>query len=388
MQFLYYECFSGISGDMNLGALLDLGLPFDYLLAELKKLGVEGYSITQEKSMKNGIEGTKCIVKCDEHHHHRKFSDIRKIIEKSSLNDNIKKLAVAIFEKVAEAEAKIHGKSVEEVHFHEVGAVDSIVDIVGAAIAIDYFKPEKIISTPVELGSGFAQCAHGQFPVPAPATAEILKDVPVTAGNQPFEATTPTGAAIIKTLANEFSASSAIKMTKTAYGIGHKSADIPNVLRVSLCQPAAHDKKPHHKMIECNIDDMNPELTGYIMEKMLNAGADDVFITPIIMKKSRNGSKISVLCKTGMEKQMIDLLLSETTTFGVRFYDVGKTMLERDFIKTTTKYGEVNVKRAFLNGTIVKQKPEYEDCLAISKEKNVPIQKVYEEIEKSFSVNE
>lgn len=384
MNILYFECFSGVSGDLFLSALLDLGLPFDYLNKELKKLGVEGYSIEKNSEIKSGIQGTGIKVRCQESHHHRKFSDIKKILEQSSLNDSVKSMGIAIFHKVAEAEAKIHGKSIDEVHFHEVGALDSIADITGAAIGIDYFKPDRVISTPLEVGSGFADCAHGRFPVPAPATAEILKDVPLKYGNQPFEATTPTGAAIMKTIADEFTATAELKLKKTAYGVGYRSGNVPNVLRVSQAEPLIHQPHMPHLVVECNLDDMNPELSGYVMDKLFEAGAEDVFITPIIMKKSRNGAKISVLCSENSRKIIMETLLKETTTFGLRFYRIEKTALERDFIQVSTQFGEIRVKRAYLNGKIIKHKPEFEDCQAIARKMNVPIHQVYYEIEKAF----
>ncbi len=384
MKILFFECFSGVSGDLFLSALIDLGLPFDYLNQELKKLGVEGYSIEKNSEIKNGIKGTGIKVNCQESHHHRNFSDIKKILEQSKLNDHVKSMGIDIFHKVAEAEAKIHGKSIDEVHFHEVGALDSIADITGAAIGIDYFKPDRVISTPLEVGSGFADCAHGRFPVPAPATAEILKDIPLKYGNQPFEATTPTGAAIMKTIVDEFTASAELRIKKTAYGVGYHTGNVPNVLRVSQAEPLIRQPHMPHQVIECNLDDMNPELTGYVMDKLFEAGAKDVFITPIIMKKSRNGAKISVLCPDNSRESIMEILLKETTTFGLRFYQVEKTALERDFIKVSTQYGEISVKRAYLNGKIIKHKPEFEDCQAIANKMNIPIHQVYYEIEKAF----
>ncbi|SHJ96826.1 hypothetical protein SAMN02745883_00942 [Caminicella sporogenes DSM 14501] len=247
MKILYYDCFSGISGDMNLGALIDLGVDTDYLLKELSKLGLNSeYKIKIEKKNKNGIEGTKVDVilqhehkkhhhdKKHHHHVHRNLKDIEEIINSSTLNDSIKKLSISMFMKIAEAEAKVHGKTLYEVHFHEVGAIDSIIDIVGAAICIDYLKPDKIVASHVQVGGGFVECAHGLIPVPAPATVEILKGIPIKSGIVPFETTTPTGAAILAVNVDEFTDKVDMTIEKVGYGVGSRDLEIPNVLRVYL----------------------------------------------------------------------------------------------------------------------------------------------------------
>ncbi|HEY4787064.1 MAG TPA: nickel pincer cofactor biosynthesis protein LarC [Bacteroidales bacterium] len=411
MKILYYDCFSGISGDMNLGALVDLGVDQSYLIQELKKLGIQGYSISFTPDQRKGITGTRADVNLTEqgdysstpfkfeglkkvadtqihhhqkHNHGRNYADIRKLIDESSLNNNIKKISIAIFQKVAEAEAHVHGKSVDEVHFHEVGAVDSIVDIVGAAICIDYLNPDKIISSPVQLGGGMVKCAHGIFPVPAPATAEILKGKPVKLGAVPVETTTPTGAAILAVLVNEFTDRPDFSISKIAYGIGHRDNDLPNVLRVCLAesggQPAFDYLRSTAVMFECNIDDMNPEMYEYIMDKLFEAGADDVYFQPIIMKKTRPGTKISVLCQHTVAPSVENILLQETSTLGLRKYEVQKTMLKRDWKTVETKWGTVRVKLGLINGVTSKTKPEYVDCLRIARENNIPITDVYKEI--------
>ncbi|MCG8700359.1 MAG: nickel pincer cofactor biosynthesis protein LarC, partial [Bacteroidales bacterium] len=282
MNILYYECFAGISGDMNLGALIDLGVPVEYLKSELQKLPVPGYSISTEKSLKMGISGTKVTVQLTEHHghhhhhhhehhdHHRGFSDIKKLIEESELSPNVKKDSIGIFTYIAQAEGKIHNKPANEVHFHEVGAVDSIVDIVGAAICIDYLKPGKIMCSTVQLGGGFVKCAHGTFPVPAPATMEILQNVPVAKGIVQKETTTPTGAAILKYYVSEFTDTPTFSLSKTSYGLGHYDFDIPNVLRVSLVseQSILDLETASATMIECNIDDMPAEHTEFVLKNL------------------------------------------------------------------------------------------------------------------------
>lgn len=379
-MILYYDCFSGISGDMNMAAMIDLGVPVDHLKTELKKLKLDGYKLEVKPAERNGIVGTQVKVRLDDgrsHHHHRNLSDIVKIIDDSDLNDYVRKQSIAMFEKLAEAEARVHGKEINEIHFHEVGAVDSIVDIVAAAICLDYFKPEKIYSSPVQLGSGMVKCAHGIFPVPAPATAEILKGAPVSTGIQPFEATTPTGAVILATQVDEFVEKAAFTISETAYGIGHKESDTPNVLRLMKIELSGDDPDDHF-MLECNLDDMSAEQLAYVMEKLLASGADDVFVSPIIMKKSRNASKLSVLFHKSQMDEIKECVIKETSSFGFRVYPVAKTELDRDFKELKTEYGNVSIKQAYYKGEVIKQKPEYEDCARIAREHKIPIRKVYD----------
>jgi pyridinium-3,5-bisthiocarboxylic acid mononucleotide nickel chelatase len=403
MNILYYDCFAGISGDMNLGTLIDLGVPSGYLTKELNKLKLDGYSIDVSKELKMGIAGTKVTISIpDRHHHaednhghshghihnhetkhekhpHRSIKDIRKIIESSSLNSLIKEKSLAVFSEIAIAEAKIHSKPIDAIHFHEVGAIDSIVDIVGAAICIDYLKPDRILASTVELGGGFVECAHGIFPVPAPATAEILRNIPIRTGTVDKETTTPTGAAILKVFVDEFTDHLQISIEKTAYGIGHRDLKIPNVLRTywgklsetsDLLQSAAI-------MIECNIDDMNPEHYPYIMDLLFEAGAQDVFMVPIIMKKSRPAVQLSVLCDTSDSEKMVHILLNETTSLGIRYSHVAKSMLERRNHTVKTAFGPVRVKEGIFNGRIIKCKPEYDDCARIAKQAGIPLSDVY-----------
>ncbi len=371
---------------MNLAALLDLGVPGSFLINELKKLKLTGYTVEITSDQRNSIFGTKVKVNLNKdksNNHHRHLSDITKIIKNSDLNNNIKNRSLKMFQKLAEAEAKVHGKDINEIHFHEVGAIDSIIDIIGAAICLDYLKPDKIFCSSVELGSGMVKCEHGVFPVPAPATAEILKNIPVKTGNQPFEATTPTGAVILACNVNEFSNIDNFLIKKTAYGIGHKKSEIPNVLRIISGELLEQKgQKKLHTMFECNIDDMNPEIAEFIMDKLFDAGADDVFITPIIMKKSRNASKLCVLCHNSIKEIVSEIIIKETSTFGFRSYPVNKTELKRNFIDLETKYGIVRIKRAIYNEDIIKQKPEYEDCVKLARENNIPIKDIYREIHK------
>jgi uncharacterized protein (TIGR00299 family) protein len=395
MKVLYYDCFAGISGDMNLGAMIDIGVDKDYLISELDKLSVGGFQISVSKELKNGISGTSVSVdliksnikNTDSGHSHvhkqqlenRNLEDIVKIITVSGLSEYVKKLSIQIFTRIAEAEAKIHHKTVSEIHFHEIGAIDSIVDIVGAAICFDYLKPDIIMASSIELGGGFVECAHGTFPVPAPATAEILAGIPVRSGAVMHETTTPTGAAILASVVNEFTDNTAFIIEKVGYGLGHKDFEIPNLLRVFLgkINRADDTKSSVSLIVECNIDDMNPELYDYIFDSLFRVGANDVFITPIIMKKSRPAVTLSVLCNAEIEHEVEKILFEETSTLGVRKYKVGKTMLDRKITSIDTPFGQIRIKSAFYNGRLIKSKPEYEDCLRIAKDKQVPISEVY-----------
>lgn len=406
MKVLYYDCFCGISGDMNLGAMIDLGVDKEYLLKEISMLKLDSeYEIEFTRAIKKGITGSKVDVtlknqdkehKHDHHHkhdhehnhdsdtshHHRNLKDIENIINSSSLNDRVKKLSLAMFMKVAEAEAKVHGKSIYEVHFHEVGAVDSIIDIVGSAICIDYLDVDKIIASAVQVGGGFVKCAHGLIPVPAPATVEILRDIPIKTGLVDFETTTPTGAAILSANVDEFTDKIEFSIDKIGYGIGNRELEIPNVLRVYLGKEEKKEEIENQHLLETNIDDMNPELYSYVEERLFEEGALDVFKTPIIMKKGRPAIKLSILVNDKREKDVLDVIFKETTSIGIRKFKVEKIMLKRDFTKVHTRYGDITIKNSYHQGKIVKFKPEYEDCKRLAKENNIPIAEIYREVNK------
>lgn len=383
MRVLCYDCFSGISGDMNLGAMLDLGIEESYLKSELDKLNLRGWELKVEKAQKHGIHGTKVTVKQTKHEHaHRHLSDIEKIIDGSSLGGDVKELSMKIFRKIAVAEAKVHGIPVEEVHFHEVGAIDSIVDITGAAICFAALKPDAVFVSEIELGSGFVKCDHGNLPVPAPATAEIVKGMPVRTGGVGFEATTPTGAAILSALGTEFGSTQAVKITRTGYGVGHKDhPDIPNLLRVSLGETVSNSATGHKALlIESNIDDMNPEFYDHISERLFKAGASDVYFSQIIMKKGRPGVVLKVICETGLEDAVKDIIFKESTTLGIRIFEFRKETLAREFGKISTVYGEITIKKSFYENLPVSVKPEYEDCKRIASEKGIPVKEVYNHV--------
>lgn len=442
MKMLYYDCFAGISGDMNLGALIDLGVDKGYLIEELYKLSIsQEFKIKIETKQKMGITGTKVDVIltnevdvhdhshhihnasadinhehaiskneeiCHNHdhkhththnnehnhthdhkhthahnhtHQHRNLTSIYEIIEQSNLNANVKRISKDIFEVVAIAEGKVHGKPMDQVHFHEVGAVDSIVDIIGAAICIDKLGVDKIFASTVELGGGFVKCAHGIIPVPAPATTEILTDIPVSKGKVDSETTTPTGAAILKTMVDEFNDSIKFKIIKTGYGLGTKDFEIPNVLRVFIGEINDY-KSDKQTMLEVNLDDMNSELYGHVEDKLFENGALDVYKTPIIMKKGRPAIKLSVLTNKDNVHNIEKILLVETTTLGLRKYQVDKVMLNREFTTISTRYGEIPVKKGLLDGEVIKTKPEYEVCNRLAKQYGVPIKDIYDEVSK------
>jgi len=386
MKILYYDCFSGISGDMNLGAMVDLGISPRHISDQLNLLNIKDeYTLTFENSRKMGISGTKAVVKLQHRNHthphpRRHLSDIEHIIKNSKIAEPVKQLSLQIFQRIAQAEARVHGTTTEQVHFHEVGATDAMVDIVGAAICFHQLDVDEVWSRPPELGSGFVHCTHGRMPVPAPATAELVRNIPTTSGAVQAETTTPTGAAILTTLAHRFTGRPSFTIKKTGYGLGHHDLEIPNVLRVYLAE--TDEKAPGPVMMECNIDDMNPEQYEIVMDKLFRAGADDVFLTHLIMKKGRPAVKISVLCHRENLDTMKDILFTETTTLGLRHYPVEKDMLKRTIREYNTPMGKVRVKEARYRDMLIRRKPEWEDCKKIAAGKNVPVQQVYLEIER------
>ena len=380
MKIIGYDCFSGISGDMNLGAMIDLGIDKAYLTDELNKLNLPGWELLVQKDQRHGITGTKVTVSKTRHEHaHRHLSDIEKIIEDSALDDKTKELSVKIFMKIAQAEATVHGISIDQVHFHEVGAVDSIIDVVGAAICFNALNVDAVHVSTVELGGGFVICDHGKLPVPAPATVEIIKGIPVKKGGVDFEATTPTGAAILATLGTNFNPDLAIKIEKTAYGVGQKEhQDVPNLLRVFLGETIVKQETGHDALqIECNIDDMNPEFYDYISDKLFKAGASDVFLSNIMMKKCRPGILLNVICESELADTVKNIIFTESTSLGIRTFRFRKDTLVRKLETIQTIYGKVAVKRSYFDTKEVSCKPEYEDCKRIAAEKEIPLKEVY-----------
>lgn len=394
MKTLYFDCSSGISGNMTLGALLEIVGDEKYLLEELKKLNIDGYKIEISKQVKNGITGTYFNVILEhehhhshedehehhhhEHHHHehRNLNDVNNIIDNSSLDNNTKDLAKRIFLRVAKAESKVHNKPLDEVHFHEVGAIDSIVDIVGTAILINKINPDKIISSIVNDGYGFIECAHGTMAVPVPATSEIFanSNVKFRQIDIDTELVTPTGAAIIAELAEDFITLPAMVTEKIGWGTGTKDLKIPNVLKVYYGE--IQENSENFVVMETNIDDCSGEILGYTSEKLFAQGALDVFYTPIFMKKNRPAYRLSVACRKEDMFKLQNIIFKETTTIGIRYRFESRTELGREFIEIDTKYGKIKAKKVTNNGETYVY-PEYESMKKIAEEKNIPLKELY-----------
>ncbi|HCL89821.1 MAG TPA: nickel pincer cofactor biosynthesis protein LarC [Candidatus Atribacteria bacterium] len=389
MKIAYFDCFSGISGDMTVGALLDAGLKIETLEKELKKLGLSGYQLEVNKVVKKGISATQFKVRIKEEGVERRFKDILTILEKSKLDEEIKKETKKIFFNIAQAESKIHRKDLDKIHFHEIGGLDSIIDITSAVIGIKTLGIEEIYSSALPVGKGFVKCAHGVIPVPAPATLELLKNIPTYSGGIESEMITPTGAGIIGTLAKSFRERPLMKIERTGYGAGEKEFTIPNLLRVSIGEKILKDE--HSKdgyvsdeavLIDTNIDDMNPEFYDYIMEKLFSQGALDVFLTPIQMKKNRPAHMFSIVVYEQNLKEILEVLFSESTTLGVRIREIKRLRLAQQNFIAETKYGKIRVKVGIFKGEIKNVAPEYEDCKKMAKQHKIPLKEVYEEAKK------
>ena len=380
MKTLYFDCFAGASGDMILGAMIGAGVDPDYLREQLSLLPVTGFKIRVETVDRSGLSATYARVETAHEHAHRHLSDIKQIIEDSRLSAGVKERAIQIFTRLAEAEAKVHNEPVDHVHFHEVGALDAIVDVVGAAICFDYLKIDRFVCSPLHVGSGMVQMAHGRFPVPPPAVTELLRGVPFYATEIKGELLTPTGAAIITAVCSEYGPIPHLKTETTGYGAGTREyQDFPNVLRVLIGETdatAAIDEQLW--MIETNLDDASPQILGHVMDRVLELGALDCFFTPVQMKKSRPGVLLSVLCSRDEKEAVMKLLFTETTTLGVRSYEVSRRALQRSVVQVETQYGPIDVKVAHLDGRVVNEMPEFEQCRAAAVKANVPL-KVVEE---------
>src|SRR5713101_6138981 len=387
-KLAYFDCFSGISGDMTLGALVDAGYDLALLRSGLEGLQIPSWAISAEKVWKNGMSATFVRVTAEDQTKHRSLSAILEMFDKSQLSNSVRKNAAAIFRRLGEAEASVHDVPLEKIHFHEVGAVDAIVDIVGACIGCEALGIQKFACSPLNVGGGSAKMAHGILPVPAPATANLLQGKPTYSNGVQRELVTPTGAAIVATLCDTFGPQPAMSVASIGYGAG--SADLegqPNVLRIMIGE-AAEKAVPGFdeeiSVIEANLDDMNPQIYGYFQEKALAAGALDVYTTPVQMKKNRPGTLLSVLCKPADAQALMLLIFAETTTFGVRTYSAQRRVLPREFVKVNTSFGEVRVKLSRVNGRILHVSPEYDDCRKLAEEKNVPLQRVISEALRSY----
>ena len=416
MKTLYLDIFSGISGDMFLGAMIDLGVDAAVLEAELAKLSLGGYQLHVGRKTKANIEGVKFDVhllptKGDEHSHEhghshshshddnghsheRNFADIQSLITDSSLSGWVKEKSIAVFRRVAEAEGKVHGMPPDEVHFHEVGAVDSIVDIVGGCIALELLDKPRVLAAPVTEGTGWVECAHGRFPVPTAATLEILgaRGVTVNQCDEPHELVTPTGAALLAEFAESFGLMRGVTPERIGYGLGTRDMNTrPNVLRAVLGQAeAATEAKPLDwerdtvTVIETNLDDINAEHLGHFVETALEAGALDVFHTPIQMKKNRPGVLLTVLCAEADADRFSEMILRETTALGVRRHAADRRKLRREVVTVETPLGQVRVKLGRLNGELVQAAPEYESCRDVAAKAGVPLKAVYAAAQKAL----
>ena len=408
MKIAYFDCFSGISGDMVLGALVDAGLDPDLLQTELARLNLPGISISFKPTAKHAIAATQAEVRCSDKpisaseeyhihldqlttlrpplvplahgagsHAHHQLKDILEIIRTSSLDDHVKNTSTQIFQRLAAAEAQVHGMPPEQVHLHEVGALDAVVDIVGTVAGLQLLNVEVVHASPLRFGTGFVRCAHGRYPVPVPGVLALCKDVPTEQTEIRAELVTPTGAALISTLAKSFGPAPAFRQERVGYGAGRRDLkEMPNLLRVRIGETLHALPQDRAVLVEANIDDMNPEIYGYLFQLLLERGAIDVYITPVYMKKGRPGSLLSVLVDEDKLDDISHTLLAETTTLGVRYHQVERRKLERSITTVKTQYGPVRVKICIFDN-LQRLAPEYDDCAQLARQQNVPIQSVY-----------
>lgn len=380
MRTLYLDCFAGVSGNMFLGALIDLGLPEACLREELAKLPVNGYDLIVRRVEKQGISASYVNVKNGNHHHHRHLPEINKIIDGAPLSQTVKANSKKVFWRLAEAEAKVHGTTVEHIHFHEVGAVDAIIDIVGTVFGLDYLGIEHIYTSKLVTGTGYVKCSHGRMPVPAPATVELLTGIPHETGDIAKELVTPTGAALVAALSQGHGPMPKKFISEAVgYGAGTWDLVIPNVVRAVLGKVAIVTDQGGHTVIEANIDDLNPQIYAYVMEKLFIAGARDVWLTPIIMKKGRPATQLSVLADDQALDSIIAVVFSETSTIGMRFYPVDRAVADRELVAVDTAWGQVKVKVSSYQGRICNIAPEFEDCRRLAEECNLPLKVVWQE---------
>jgi hypothetical protein len=386
MRIAYLDTIAGISGDMTLGAFISAGVELEHLQNELKRLNLNGYELKTEAVTSNGISAVKLsVIVHEQPHYHRHLKDIYTIIDSSTLNDTVKDNAKKIFLELAKAEASVHNTTIEKIHFHEVGAVDAIVDIVGTAICLEILNIERVFSSPVKLGSGgFVETEHGRMPIPTPATVELLKNYPTILTDIPSELTTPTGASIVKALSNGIIPFEKIQVQSIGYGAGSRNlGDVPNLLRIFIADlfPTATDEDV--VIIETNIDNMNPEIYPYVIEKLLAAGAHDAYLIPIIMKKGRPGILLSALTAKSNLQDIVNIIFQQTTTLGVRIQGVQRKKLSRSSKTVKTSFGDVKVKVIQTDG-IERLTPEFEECKRISDKHNIPIIEVYKILEKEL----
>lgn len=388
----YFDCFSGISGDMTLGALLDLGVPLKWLKETLAGTPLQGFDLKVSSVSRSGIRANRVEVLVNDYQQEQNFAAIKSIIENSSLSDTVKSTSIDIFQRLADVEAGIHGCTPEEVHFHEVGGIDAMVDIIGTALCLEYLGIDQIVASRIPLGKGFVACRHGQLPVPAPATAALLKRVPVYGTDIQHELVTPTGAAIISSVAQSFGALPEIRIQSIGYGAGARELESrPNLLRIIAGEAVIQGKDLSTDqvwVVETNIDDMNPEIFGFVMERLFEDGALDVYWIPVYMKKNRPGTMVQVLCEIQNRDTIIERLFSETTSIGIRYYEARRRLLAREKFMLKSSYGMVAVKRIGDPAGPTRLVPEYEVCKKIALGKKLPLRLVYETIVKEANRKE
>jgi len=380
MRILYFDCFAGIAGDMTVAALIELGLPLETLREGLAALPLSGYTLESSRVDRHGVAGTSFrVTLLQEDQPHRHYSGIAAMIEAAPLKPRVKELAQRIFRRLAEAEASVHGVAIERVHFHEVGAVDSIVDIVGTAIGLDYLGIDRVYASGLPFGRGFVQTAHGRLPVPAPATAFLMQGIPLGADIGEGERVTPTGAAIVAALAEGFGPPPAMKPELIGYGAGDKDfPELPNLLRLVLGEDAQSSSHEEVLVIETHVDDMNPEIFGFLMERLLDAGALDVAFSPLQMKKNRPATRLTVIAAQGELEKLSGIILAESTAIGLRYYPVRRITLARSLEVRQSSLGPVRVK-VLENGRVA---PEFESCRDIALKRGLPLLEVYRTVER------
>lgn len=388
MKLAYFDCFSGASGDMVLGALLDAGLPADALREDLAKLNLADYSLDVQKIKKQGFAATKVNVLMTGKPGHRHLKNIVEILDKSSLSDAVRNQARAVFTRLAEAEAAAHNSTIERVHFHEVGAVDAIVDVVGAVASLHRLGIARVECSPIPTGHGTVKCEHGIMPVPAPGTAALLKGIPILATDELGELTTPTGAAILTTLSQRFGPLPGMKLAAIGYGAGTRDGQTrPNLLRVLIGEAAdatAGAESDEVVILEANLDDTTPQAVGFVTDRLIEAGALDVASTPITMKKSRPGIKLSVIAPPPLADALEGILFLETTTFGVRRYNCRRTTLARTIDSVETRFGPIRVKVGRRAGQVIIASPEFDDCAAAARKYAAPLREVMDEARRAW----
>ena len=401
-RILYFDCFNGASGDMVLGALLDAGLPLEELRGALGSLAIEGASVSATRVLRAGVSATKFVAEehghntherdhghGDAHHHHhhahRSLAEISTLIERSALSPAGQQRAKELFYRLGEAEADIHQMPIDKIHLHEVGAVDSIIDIVGAVFAIEWFRADRIVSSPLNVGGGMVKSAHGNFPVPAPATVKLLAATPVYSSGVQSELVTPTGALLVTSYATSFGPVPAMTIERTGYGAGDRDLpNTPNVLRVLVGESSEQPHTERIVVLQSEIDDMNPQLFGLVMERLYAAGALEVYFASVQMKKNRPGTLLTILARPEQREELSAIVFRETTTIGVRYHEVLRERLEREIVAVSTPLGTVRFKVARLGETVVNAAPEFEDCLRIASERSMPVKDVQAAANKAY----